>query len=235
MEIDLFEELKENTELPKLFERLLQGNMDADNKRLLIQRIAAYDVPNGRAMIEAGLQTKDANYPDYLVAFGSFASNATDLQRLTGAADDADVKIAQGGIEGLRQSRLGAADTELRKVLEQGVNPGVKSQALGALLSRSTDKSALIEEYLDVNKDPSLRAVAVSHIPESNLDRLQEVVEEDPSLRVRQAALNRVGAVRPDNVPDRKRLRAWFLSIKERDASPVIRSAARKFAEALKE
>lgn len=233
MEFPLFEELRANADLPKLFERLLQGTMDAEAKRLLIQRIAEYDVPNGRAMIENGLATKDANYPDYLIAFGSFANSEADLQRLTSAADDSDVAIAQGGIEGLRQSGLQAADTELRKVLEQGANPGVKSQALGALLSRANDKSALLEEYLDVNKDASLRAVAVAGIPDSNVQRLQQVVEEDPSLRVRQAALNRLGALRPDNVADRKNLRAWFLSIKERDESMVIRSAARKFAEAL--
>lgn len=231
--IDWVDALTDSEEIPKLFERLLQGSMSADAKRLLIQRIAEYDVPNGRAMIESGLARKDANYPDYLVAFGAFANSEADLQRLTAAGDDVDVSIAQAGIEGLRRSGLKAADTELRKVLEQGANLGVKSQALGALLSRTSDKSALLEEYLDVNKDASLRAVAVGSIPETNIERLQKVVEEDPSLRVRQGALNRLGALRPESVIERKKLRIWFLSIKERDPSMVIRSAARQYAEAL--
>ncbi|MCA8937680.1 MAG: hypothetical protein KDB68_15905 [Planctomycetes bacterium] len=231
--IDWVDALTDSEEIPKLFERLLQGSMSADAKRLLIQRIAEYDVPNGRAMIESGLACKDANYPDYLVAFGAFANSEADLQRLTAAGDDVDVSIAQAGIEGLRRSGLSAADTELRKVLEQGANLGVKSQALGALLSRTADKLALLEEYLDVNKDASLRAVAVGSIPETNIERLQKVVEEDPSLRVRQGALNRLGTLRPESDSERKKLRIWFLSIKERDPSMVIRSAARQYAEAL--
>lgn len=219
-------------EIPKLFARLLQGAMPAEDKRLLIQRIAAYDVPDGRAMIEAGLAPKDANYPDYLTAFGSFAADDSDLQRLTAAADDPDVAAAQGAIEGLRQSSLAAADAELRKVLEQGTNLGVKSQALGALLSRADDKSALLEEYLDPNKDSSLRAVAAAAVPLTDVARLQRVAEEDLSPTVRLAALNRVGSITPASERERKDLHGWFVKMKDRDNSPVIRSAARKYAEA---
>ena len=226
------EALLMNEETPKLFERLLQGSMPAEDKRLLIQRIAKFNVPNGRAMIETGLARKDANYPDYLTAFGSFASDDADLQRLTTAANDPDVPAAAGAIEGLRQSALNAADTELRKVLEQGLNLGVKSQALGAMLSRSANKSALLEEYLDPNKDASLRAVATAAIPLGDIARLQRVAEEDISPTVRLAALNRVGGITPADVRQRKELYGWFLKIKARDSSPIIRAAARKYAEA---
>ncbi|MCB9896328.1 MAG: hypothetical protein H6839_18000 [Planctomycetes bacterium] len=225
-------EVARSEELPKLFEQLLQGTLPAEHKRLLIQRIAQYNVPNGRAMIEAGLARKDANYPDYLTAFGSFAADDADLQRLTAAANDPDIPSAAGAIEGLRQSSLNAADAELRKVLEQGLNLGVKSQALGALLSRASDKSALLEEYLDPNKDASLRAVAVSAVPIDDVTRLQRVAEDDISPTVRLAAVNRVGGIVPATSQERKDLHGWFVKIKTRDSSPVIRAAARKYAEA---
>lgn len=230
--VDWLDSLVEGEELPKLLVGLLQGAMPAEHKRLLIQRIAAHDVPDGRAMIEAGLARKDDNYPDYLTAFGSFASTDADLQRLSAAADDPDVAAAQGAIEGLRQSSLTAADAELRKVLEQGTNLGVKSQALGALLSRASDKSVLLEEYLDPNKDSALRAVAAAAVPLSDVARLQRVAEEDLSPTVRLAALNRVGSIQPANERERKDLHGWFVKMKDRDNSPVIRSAARKYAEA---
>ncbi|MCB9934027.1 MAG: hypothetical protein H6841_11475 [Planctomycetes bacterium] len=230
--VEWVNEFSSSDEIPKLFARLLQGPMPAEHKRLLIQRIAAYDVPDGRAMIEAGLARKDDNYPDYLTAFGSFASTDADLQRLTAAADDPDVAAARGAIEGLRQSSLAAADAELRKVLEQGTNLGVKSQALGALLSRAEDKSALLEEYLDPNKDAALRAVAAAAVPLSDVARLQRVAEEDLSPTVRLAALNRVGSIQPASERERKDLHGWFVKMKDRDNSPVIRSAARKYAEA---
>jgi hypothetical protein len=229
---DWLTQLLASEDLPKLFEHLLTGTMPAKDKRLLIQAVAAHDVPDGRKMIEAGLDAKDANYPDYLTAFGSFASSDADLQRLTAAANDPAVATAAGAIEGLRQSGLAAADTELRKVLEQGLNLGVKSQALGALLSRASDKSALLEEYLDPNKDAALRAVAVSAVPLSNVERLQKAAEEDASPTVRLAALNRVGSITPKDDTERKVLHAWFLTVKDRDLSALIRATARKYANA---
>ena len=229
--VDWLRELLADPELPKLFEHLLQGAMPPDDKRLLIQRIAKHDVPDGRAMIEAGLTCKDANYPDYLTAFGTFAVTDADLQRLTAAADDPAIAAAQGAIEGLRQSSLSAADAELRKVLEQGLNLGVKSQALGALLSRAADKSALLEEYLDPNKDSSLRAVAAAAVPITDIARLQRVAEEDLSPTVRLAALNRIGGIEPETEQQRKDLHGWFVKIKTRDSSPVSRAEARKYAE----
>lgn len=234
-ESNLFAALIESGEIPELIERLLAGAMPAEDKRLLIQRVAAHDVPNGRKMIEDGLDRRDENYPDYLTAFAWFAETAEQLQRLTTAADDPDVAAAQGAIEGLRQSRLRAADTELRKVLEQGANLGVKSQALGALLSRANEKDELLEEYLSENKSSALRAVAVAHIPESDVERLMRVVEEDASPSVRQAALNRLGAVTPGSTRQRKELYGFFVKVKSRDNSPVIRAAARKYAEEFKD
>jgi hypothetical protein len=233
LELGWVTEFFASPEIPKLFERLLQGSMPIDDKRLLIQRIAEFAVPNGRAMIEAGLLIKDANYPDYLTAFGSFAETGEELQRLTSAADEPDVAAAQGAIEGLRQSTLPEADVELRKVLEDGKNLGVKSQALGALLSRTENTDTLLDEYLDESKDASLRAVAAQHVPLTSVERLQRIVEEDPSPTVRLAALNRVGSIVPESVFQRKELRGWFLKIKDRDNSYVIRAAARKYADAL--
>jgi hypothetical protein len=235
LQLGWVEEFFESPEIPKLFERLLQGPMAVTDKQLLIQRIAEFAVPNGRVMIEAGLARKDANYPDYLTAFGAFAESAEELQLLTTAADEPDVAAAQGAIEGLRRSTLPEADAELRKVLEDGANPGVKSQALGALLSRAADTGKLLEEYLDESKDASLRAVAAQHVPLTNVERLQQIVEEDPSPSVRVAALNRVGSIVPDGRIQHKELYGWFVKIKDRDNSPIIRAAARKYAEALAE
>jgi hypothetical protein len=234
-EIAWLETFFESPEIPKLFERLLQSAMPAADKRLMIQRIAEFLVPNGSAMIEAGLARKDTNYADYLTAFGAIAETGAELQRLTAAADEPDVAAAQGAIEGLRRSSLPEADVELRKVLEEGANPGVKSQALGALLSRSESTDKLLEEYLGESKDASLRAVAAQHVPLTNVARLQRIVEEDPSPTVRLAALNRVGSIVPDGVIQHKELYGWFVKMKDRDNSAVIRAAARKYAEALAE
>jgi hypothetical protein len=232
---DWMVEFRESPEIAKLFHTLLQGPMPAEDKRLLIFRIAECEVPDGRAMIEAGLARKDANYPDYLTAFGALAETPADLQLLTAAADEPDVGAAQGAIEGLRRAGLPEADAELRKVLEEGANPGVKSQALGALLSRSESTDKLLEEYLGESKDASLRAVAAQHVPLTNVERLQRIVEEDPSPTVRLAALNRVGSIMPDGVIQHKELYGWFVKMKDRDNSAVIRAAARKYAEALAE
>jgi hypothetical protein len=111
----------------------------------------------------------------------------------------------------------------------------VKSQALGALLSRSESTDKLLEEYLGESKDASLRAVAAQHVPLTNVERLQRIVEEDPSPTVRLAALNRVGSIMPDGVIQHKELYGWFVKMKDRDNSAVIRAAARKYAEALAE
>ncbi|MBZ0137947.1 MAG: hypothetical protein K8I27_16445 [Planctomycetes bacterium] len=230
MQLDWVEALTEGPEAPALIERLLLGSMPIEDKRLLIQRIAEYAVPNGRAMIEAGLDRKDENFPDYLVAFGSFAADDADLQRLTRIADDPDVAAAQGAIEGLRRSGLNDADAELRKVLEQGTNIGVKSQALGALLARAKNKDNLLEEYLDAGKDASLRAVAVAHVDITDIERLKTIVTDDASPRVRQAALTRLGGIVPENSRVRKDLLGFFRMVSSRDSSPVIRKAADKYA-----
>lgn len=228
--VDWLDTLLESEEVPKLFARLLQGSMPVGDKRLLIQGIADFDVPNGLQMILDGLDRKDDNYPDYLIAFGSFAADDAELQRLTRIADDPDVATAQGAIEGLRRSGLSAADKELRKVLEQGTNIGVKSQALGALLSRAKDKTTLLEEYLDASKDASLRAVAVAHVDITDIERLKQIVTDDASPRVRQAALTRLGGITPENSRVRKDLLGFFRMVSSRDNSPVIRKAADKYA-----
>jgi hypothetical protein len=229
---DWLQEILDSPELAKLIENLLSGAMPADAKRLLIQRVGGYDIPEGRALIEAGLARRDASYPDYLAAFGRVAKGEADFQLLTAAADDPDVNVALGAIEGLRQCEWNT-DAALRKVLENGTNDGIKSQALGALLSRTEDKDVLLEEYLGEGKDASLRAVAAQHVPLTNLERLQRIAEEDPSPSVRLVALNRVGSIVPESIFQRKELRGWFVKMKDRDNSSVIRAAARKYAEDL--
>lgn len=233
--VDWLDELVASEAVPKLFAALLQGTMPVEHKRVLIKAIADFQVPDGREMIESGLARKDASYADYLAAFGALADSTDDLQRLTAAADQPDVAAAQGAIEGLRQSSLQEADTELRKVLENGSNEGIKSQALGALLSRTEDKDQLLEEYLGEGKDASLRAVAAQHVPLTNLERLQRIAEEDVSPSVRLVALNRVGSIVPASVMQKKELRGWFVKMKDRDNSSVIRAAARKYAEDLQD
>jgi hypothetical protein len=52
---------------------------------------------------------------------------------------------------------------------------------------------------------------------------------------VRQAALNRLGAMQPADSRTRKELYGFFTKIRQRDDSPVIRAAARKYADAIKD
>lgn len=219
--------------VPSLVERLLRSDMSTDDKRQLIHAVATREISNGRAMIEAGLTRKDANYPDCLTAFGAFLRSTDDLQRLAAAAEDGDPNNARGAIEGLRRSPHTGAEAELRRLLEQGSDTGVKSLALGALLSRTVKPDALLDEYLEHGKDASLRAVAVAHIPATNPARMRSVLQDDPSPRVRQAALARLAEQRPESDVERKDLQFFFQQIADRDSSPVIRSAARKHAEDL--
>lgn len=210
--------------------RVLAGNALPPEKQLLIQRLARHDVPDARQMLEAGLQRKDVNLGDYLAAWGYRAATPDDLKRLIEAAASADTASATGAIEGLRQSQLPQADIELQRLIEQGDNAGIQSQALGALLLRnSADADKLVESYLGADRDPSLRAVAVAHIAAKNTARMQRVVEEDASPRVRQAALTRLGDLKD------KKLRSFFLSVAINDNSPLIRQQAKKLAEELKD
>ncbi len=213
-----------------LVARVLAGNAPQAEKQLLIQRLAAQDLPRSYEILQAGLQRKDANYGDYLAAWGYCAKTAQDLARLVEAAASADSASATGAIEGLRQSQLPEADTELKRLVEQGDNAGVQSQALGALLLRNaTEAEKLVESYLGADRDPALRAVAVAHIAAKDTSRMQKVVEEDASPRVRQAALTRLGDLK------NKKLRSFFLGVAISDPSPLLRSQAKKYAEELKD
>ncbi|MBK9974534.1 MAG: HEAT repeat domain-containing protein [Planctomycetes bacterium] len=213
-----------------LVARVLAGNAPQAEKQLLIQRLAARNLPRSYDILQAGLQRKDANYGDYLAAWGYSARTAQDLARLVEAAASADSASATGAIEGLRQSQLPEADTELKRLVEQGDNAGVQSQALGALLLRNaTEAEKLVESYLGADRDPALRAVAVAHIEARNTSRMQKVIEEDASPRVRQAALTRLGDLKD------KKLRSFFLGVAISDPSPLLRSQAKKYAEELKD
>lgn len=215
-------------EIADLVKRMVTQPLGADIIRALIATVAERALPDALLIVEAGVSRKDEYLPAWLTALGCVGGEAV-LQRLTQAADDPDPLVAQGAVEGLRRSPTGGADAELRRVLEQGANIAVKSQALGAMLDRSVNKTALLDEYLDVNKDASLRAVAVAHIPRTDVERMKALVENDPSLRVRQAALTRLGELKD------KSLRTWFLRIKERDPSPVLRQQAHRYADELED
>lgn len=216
--------------LRDLYRGLLHGNAAQALKQQLIQALAKYEFPHGRELVDAGLTRKDGNCGDYLAALGAMAKTADDLRVLTAAAAEPEVAFAQGAVEGLRQSYLREADGELRSIVEQGTNVAIQSQALGALLGRArtdSDRNLLLEEYLNPNKEAGLRAVAVAHV--SDVERLKRLVDEDESLRVRQAALTKLGDLKD------KKLRPFFLLVKDRDASPVLRQQARKYAEELRD
>jgi hypothetical protein len=218
-----------SAEIATLCSRMLDGQLDADTQRALIAALAQREFPGARAMLESGLARRDEHFAHWLIALGSMATRQTDVERLRNAANDPDVQIAQAGVEGLRLSPLHTADAELRSIIEQGANVGVRSQALGALLDRSANKARLLEEFLDHNKSDALRAVAVAHVSISDVARLQRIVEEDPAPRVRQAALTRLGEL------EDKSLRMWFVRISNRDPIPLIRQQARGYADALRD
>lgn len=222
--------VKENAEaLSELVARMLSGPMDPILGAQLIAALSTHALSKAREIVDAGLARKDDLLPHWLTALGRMAAGDDDLQRLARAADDGDANVAQGAVEGLRICPLPGADRQLRHVLEQGANIAVKSQALGALLHRSDTKAALLDEYLDYNKDASLRAVAVAHVPANDVDRLKKIVEDDPALRVRQAALTRLGELKD------KRLRHWFILRADRDPSPVLRQQAKRYADELRD
>lgn len=215
--------------ISELCARLLAAPIDPAFGVQLIEALSTHRLPNAREIVDAGIARKDGLLPQWLTALGRLAANDDDLQRLTRAADDGDATVAQGAVEGLRLCPLPGADKQLRHVLEQGANIAVKSQALGALLHRSGNKAALLDEYLDYNKDASLRAVAVAHVPKTDVERLKKIVEDDPALRVRLAALTRLGDLKD------KRLRHWFILRADRDPSPVLRQQAKRYADELRD
>lgn len=215
---------------------VLAGSADTAAKQRLIQRLglaAAFE--HRRALLEAGLQRKDANQGDYLAAWGHVAASEADLKLLSEAAESADAAVASGAIQGLTACGYPlhtAAGAELRRLVEQGKNPGLQSQALGAVLAglpNQAEKEKLVDKYLAPEFDATVRAVAVSHILATNTERMKQVGEADPSPRVRQAALTRLGDMKD------KKLRPYFLNLANNDPQPLIRQQARKYADELKD
>ncbi|MHC4840942.1 MAG: HEAT repeat domain-containing protein, partial [Planctomycetota bacterium] len=189
-------------------------HLEPKGMKALIAEVGKYE--HGMVLIKEGIARRDEYLPDYLAALGYKQTDPDILAQLTKEADSQDAATAIGAIHGLRQWGNSDGDSTLRRVLEQGSNIGVKSHALGALLDRTPDANArdtLLEKYLDANKSASLRAVAVSHVPETDIKRLQKIVDEDNSARVRTAALQRLGAISKSLKSDRelKSIRAWFL------------------------
>lgn len=202
----------------------------------LIKEVGKY--AHGDILIEEGIARQDKYLQYYYAAYGYHRIDKGILKKLSDAANDPNPATAIGAIHGLRQWGNTESDAALSAILEQGSNLAVKSHALGALLERTSSadsRNDLLEEYLDANKSVTLRAVAVGHVPESDIKRLQKIVEEDSSARVRTAALQRIGAISTTlkTKKAKKAMRAWFLKTKDRDSSPVIRSQARKYAKAL--
>ncbi len=133
--------------------------------------------------------------------------------------------MARGAVNGLRNSAAPGADDELRIILAIGTNTGIKGDALAALLARNPDsKGRLVDEYLGEDRPAALRAIAVAYLSDKQLDRLKELGESDPELRVREAAINRLGALKD------KSLKTWFTRVSRSDSSASLRQLARKYA-----
>lgn len=205
--------------------------VQAGTEKLRAELIAAlaHTLPNNaehiRPIIEAGLSRRDANLPDYLAAFGKLAANTKELARLAEYANETDANVARGAVNGLRLSSLKAADDELRSILESGRNNGVKADALGALLERNPkSRDALVDEYAGDDKAPALRVIAVAHMGEKRLERLKELGENDPDVRVREAAINKLGSFKD------KSLKTWFTRVSRSDSVGALRQLAKKYA-----
>lgn len=176
-------------------------------------------------IIEAGLTRRDGNLAEYLAAFGKLATKPEELKRLAEFANEADPDVARGAVNGLRNSAAPGADDELRIILAIGTNTGIKGDALAALLARNPDsKGRLVDEYLGEDRPAALRAIAVAYLSDKQLDRLKELGESDPELRVREAAINRLGALKD------KSLKTWFTRVSRSDSSASLRQLARKYA-----
>ncbi len=227
---DILKATGSSPELVALLQRTLAGDSSVAEKQLLIQRLALGNSEVVVDLLKSGLQRKDANLGDYLAAWGRVAKTPEDLKLLAEAAAAADSATATGAIEGLRQCALPEAAAELARIVEQSNNPGVQSQALGALLARdSANAEKVVEGYLGADRDAAVRAVAVAHIPAKNIDRMKKVIDEDGSPRVRQAALTRLGEMKD------KKLRSYFNSVAINDPQPLIRQQAKKYADELKD
>lgn len=217
-------------EIAALCGRVLQGDAGTEEKQLLIQRLSQHAFAKAAAIIDAGLQRRDGNLGNYLAAWGRLATKAEDLKRLAEAAVSAEAATSAGAIEGLRQCGLAEAEAELKRLVEQGGNAGVQSQALGALLQRDpANAAATIEQYLGPDRDPSVRAVAVANIPASNIERLKTVGEDDTALRVRQAAYTRLGELKDI------KLKSYFHRRMTTENSPLLAQICKKYYGELKE
>ncbi len=219
------------TDLEKIIVRvgeILASTQAAEIKREFIAALASL-LPLSKqevgAVIEAGIARRDSNLPDYLAAFGKWAANAQDLKRLADFANESNADTARGAINGLRQSPLRAADDELRNILSVGQNSGVKGDALAALLERNPQtRDALVDDYLGEDKAAGLRVIAVSYLSDKRIDKLKELGENDPEVRVREAAINKLGSLKD------KSLKTWFTRVSRSDPVPVLRQLAKKYA-----
>lgn len=184
-----------------------------------------FDAAKLRDAIQAGMNAQGPNRADYIVAWGRIAGTSEDLKRLTDVAGGTDSDAARAAINGLRQSGLKAADDELKDVLQHGANSGVKGDALAALLERNPQtRDVLIDEYLAEDKPASLRVISVAYLSDKRLDKLKELGENDPEMRVREAAINKLGALKD------KSLKTWFTRVSRSDPVPVLRQLAKKYA-----
>jgi hypothetical protein len=216
------------TAVIRLVRQLLETSNDVVLKRWMIQMIAAKELPEPTefaSLIDAGITRRDANLPDYLAALGKMSEMPGALKRLASFASEQDVDVARGAINGLRQSPLKAADDELRMILSVGQNSGVKGDALAALLERNPQtRDALVDDYIGEDKAVGLRVIAVSYLSTKREDKLKELGENDPEVRVREAAINKLGSLKD------KSLKTWFTRVSRSDPVPVLRQLAKKYA-----
>ncbi|MCC6573358.1 MAG: HEAT repeat domain-containing protein [Planctomycetes bacterium] len=228
-------EQRDHAYLPELLQYirdlLATTIVDKDLKSQLIAALGNANLrqrPEVTEMINAGLARKDDNYPDYLAFAGSQARTSKDYDLLRSAANDPKPEVARGAIKGLKDAPAGeAADLRLREILNEGTNDGVKADAFAALIERNPrDAQKLVDEYIDPAKPVTLRVVAVAHIPAKDVERLQDLAE-DSELKIRQAAINRLGALKD------KKLHSFLKRVSTHDTSPVLRQLAAKYAKEL--
>jgi hypothetical protein len=93
------------------------------------------------------------------------------------------------------------------------------------LLERNPQtRDALVDDYIGEDKAVGLRVIAVSYLSTKREDKLKELGENDPEVRVREAAINKLGSLKD------KSLKTWFTRVSRSDPVPVLRQLAKKYA-----
>lgn len=217
----------------KFFDETLRLSKDstdeADWMRRAIQRLRGHVF--AESVIRNGVERNDALIGDWLKALGGVSRRPEDLDRLRRRANDANPMTALGAVSGLANSALPDADIQLKDIVENGSNAAVQSVALGALLRRNPyDRRELLNKYLAADQKQSIASVAVAHLTPKDRERLMELAEKDERLRVREAAIKKLGETDYESVRDRKEMYMFFKKLGMHDASPALRQLAKTYA-----